>query len=84
MTSETKFFDDCRELFLTDGWKAFKDEVIVGLNSVHVASLESADDFWKAKGRVEALSQIVGWEDAVLAAEAQQEADSEDSYEEAV
>ena len=56
----------------------------MGLNSVHVASLESAEDFWKAKGRVEALSQIAGWEDAVLAAEAQQEADSEDSYEEAV
>lgn len=73
--SDQKFFEDCRTMFLTDGWKAFQQELAVALQSIQVGAIDSSDEFWKAKGRWEALSQVLGWENAVKAAEEQAEED---------
>jgi len=70
-----KFFEACRTMFLSDGWKAFQEEIQVGIQSINVASIESTNDFWKAKGRLETLAQIAGWQSAVLAAEEAAEED---------
>lgn len=77
MSSEDqRFFDDCRSLFLTDGWKHFQNEINVALQSLNLGAINSSEEFWKAKGKFETLLQIAGWENAVLAAEQQSE-DSE-------
>ena len=68
---DQKFFDACRTMFMSDGWKAFQQEIATAAQSINVSSLESAEDFWKAKGRMEILLQIAGWENAVLMAEEQ-------------
>jgi len=75
--SDQKFFDDCRTMFLTDGWKAFQEELQIAIQSIHVGAIENSDEFWKAKGRWEALSQILGWESAVKMAEEQAEEDTD-------
>jgi|TARA_S200002703_G_C3795130_1_gene245492 hypothetical protein len=77
MSSEDqRFFDDCRSLFLTDGWKHFQNEINVALQSLNLGAINSSEEFWKAKGKFETLLQVAGWENAVLAAEQQSE-DSE-------
>ena len=77
MSSEDqRFFDDCRSLFLTDGWKHFQNEINVALQSLNLGTINSSEEFWKAKGKFETLLQVAGWENAVLAAEQQSE-DSE-------
>lgn len=77
MSSEDqRFFDDCRTLFLTDGWKHFQNEINVAIQNLNLGAIDSSEEFWKAKGRFETLLQIAGWENAVLAAEQQAE-DSE-------
>jgi len=77
MSSEDqRFFDDCRSLFLTDGWKHFQNEISVALQSLNLGAINSSEEFWKAKGKFETLLQVAGWENAVLAAEQQSE-DSE-------
>lgn len=63
-------------MFLTDGWKAFQEELQVALQSINVGAIEGSNEFWKAKGRWETLSQILGWENAVKAAEEQAEEDN--------
>jgi hypothetical protein len=74
MTEEDKkFFEDARDLFLTTGWANFKAELEVAINQIHVANCEDEKEFWKAKGRFEILSQLVGYENAVAAAEASNE-----------
>jgi hypothetical protein len=72
-----KFFDNCRTMFMTDGWRIFQEEIIVAANSINIAGLNTAEDFWKAKGKLEILAQVSNWEAAVLAAEEQQEQDYE-------
>ena len=80
MSSEDqRFFEDCRSLFLTDGWKHFQKEVQAGIQSLNFGSVDSSNEFWKAKGRWETLLQIAGWENAVLAAEQQAEEPEEDA-----
>jgi hypothetical protein len=75
-SEDQRFFDDCRSLFLTDGWKHFQNEINVALQSLNLGAINSSEEFWKAKGKFETLLQIAGWENAVLAAEQQSE-DSE-------
>ena len=80
MSSEDqKFFEDCRSLFLTEGWKHFQIEIGVAIQSLNLGAIDSSNEFWKAKGRFEALLQIAGWENAVLAAEQQAEEPEEDA-----
>ena len=71
MNDDQKFFEDCRTMFITDGWKHFQQEVQTRIQSLNLGALNTAEEFWKAKGRWEALLQIAGWENAVLAAEQQ-------------
>ena len=79
MSSEDqKFFEDCRSLFLTDGWKHFQKEIGVAIQSLNLGAIDSSNEFCKAKGRFEALLQIAGWENAVLAAEQQAEEPEEE------
>jgi hypothetical protein len=74
MTEEDKkFFEDARDLFLTTGWANFKAELEVAINQIHVANCEDEKAFWMAKGRFEILSQLLGYENAVAAAEASNE-----------
>ena len=76
MTPEdAKFFEEARDMFLTPGWAAFKQELLVALQSINLDSLNSSDDFWQAKGRASALAQVLNWEESVKLAEEQQEAD---------
>ena len=75
-SEDQRFFDDCRSLFLPDGWKHFQNEINVALQSLNLGAINSSEEFWKAKGKFETLLQVAGWENAVLAAEQQSE-DSE-------
>ena len=70
---DKKLFEDARDLFLTTGWANFKAELEVAINQIHVANCEDEKEFWKAKGRFEILSQLLGYENAVAAAEASNE-----------
>lgn len=75
---DQKFFEACREMFMSDGWKAFQQEIVNGIAAIRIEACESADDFWMAKGRLQILHQIAGWESAVLAAEAQASEDADE------
>ena len=74
--TDQKFFEDCRTMFMSDGWKAFQDELEIALRSINVGAIADSNEFWKAKGRWETLSQVLGWENAVKAAEEQAEEDN--------
>jgi hypothetical protein len=68
-----KVFDDAREMFLTDGWKDFIDEIDGLIETLTLDAASSADEFFHCKGRLEALRVVSNYESAVLATEAQHE-----------
>ena len=73
---ESKYFDDARTMFLTDGWKAFMEELDEAIKACTLDACQSADQFWEMRGRLATLRQIAGYENGVLAAEAMQEEDN--------
>jgi len=70
-----KYFEQAREMFLTEGWKTFQEEVNEAIESCKVDTINSADEFWLVKGRLQVLRQMAGYEAVMLAAEAQAEED---------
>ena len=72
---DQKYFEDARTMFMSDGWKAFQEEVNEAVESLTLDSAGTSDEFFTVKGRLSALRQIAGYENALLAAELQQEAD---------
>jgi hypothetical protein len=66
--ADKKFFEDARDLFLTTGWANFKAELEVAINQIHVANCEDEKAFW-----------MVGYENAVLAAEESHEEEDDAS-----
>lgn len=73
---DDKYFEDARAMFMTEGWKTFLAEVEQAIASITVDSLSTSEEFHQARGRLGALRQIAGYENAMFAAEAMQEADS--------
>ncbi len=77
---DDKYFDDARGMFMTDGWQTFIAEVEQAIAAITVDSLSSSEEFHQARGRLSALRQIRGYENAMMAAEAMQEADDAEDF----
>lgn len=73
---DQKFFEDAREMFMSQGWKDFvaaKEEDIAGARIENIADEKS---FWMAKGSLHVLHQIVGFENYITLLEAQEAEDA--------
>jgi len=78
MTPEDqKFFENAREMFLTEGWKAFMADIKRNIEHTRVENLEDEKAFWMAKGQLSVLRQLAGYEDYLHHAEQNAEQDDE-------
>ncbi|MDG1315138.1 MAG: hypothetical protein P8P29_06415 [Flavobacteriaceae bacterium] len=68
---EQEAFDNARGMFMTEGWKDFVEEVEGLIETLTLDAASTSDEFFHCKGRLEALRAIAGYENAVLASEAQ-------------
>jgi|SaaInlStandDraft_1057018.scaffolds.fasta_scaffold16101_3 hypothetical protein len=73
-----KLFKDARDMFLTDGWKDFIEEINGLIETLTLDAASTSDEFFHAKGRLESLRVVSNYEAAVLAAEADH--DSQEEY----
>lgn len=76
---DDKYFDDAREMFLTQGWKNFMEETLESINMTRIEALEDVESFWKAKGSLDIMHRILGYENYLKHSEDQA---AEDDYEE--
>lgn len=72
---ESKYFDDARTMFMTEGWKAFVSELDEAITACTLDACNSSEQFWEMRGRLATLRQIAAYENGVLAAEQMQEED---------
>ena len=70
----SKYFDDARTMFMTEGWKDFQKELDEAIAVCTLDACRTTEEFWQMRGRLEALRQMAGYENAILAAEASQDA----------
>ena len=65
----TKYFETYMDLFLTDGWKQFKEEFEE--SHKHLNTLDTLHDekhFMYRKGQLEVLNRLVRFEDTIKGA----------------
>jgi hypothetical protein len=65
----TKYFETYMDLFLTDGWKQFKEEFEESFK--HLNTLDTLHDekqFMYRKGQLEVLNRLVRFEDTIKGA----------------
>ena len=60
-----KYYSNYLELFMTDGWKQFKEDTENVIKSINLLSLEDAKQLHLAQGQIEILNWILDWETSV-------------------
>ena len=73
MDDPESVFEAARDMFLTEGWQNFIDEIEGLIETLTLDSASTSDDFFHSKGKLEALRVVANYESAVLATEAQHE-----------
>ncbi len=70
-----QYFDNARQMFMTDGWKTFQEELDEAITTCTLDSCNTSEQFWEMRGRLTTLRQLAGYENAILAAEQMQDED---------
>ena len=79
MNEQEKIFDAARELFNTEGWANFINDIVNNIQSIRVENIDDEKGFWIAKGQLNVLHSIAGYENMMRASEEQaDEDDAED------
>lgn len=60
-----KYYNNYLELFMTDGWKQFKEDTENVIKSINLLALEDAKQLHLAQGQMEILNWILDWETSV-------------------
>lgn len=69
------YMDDAREMFMTQGWKNFMIETEESIKAVRVESLEDEVAFHEAKGALNMMYRVLGYEAYIKHLEEQEEED---------
>ena len=64
-----EYYESLLNLFSTDGWKNFQEDMLNSLDSLNdLQTITNADEFWLRKGQIQTLSFIVNYEQAAKSA----------------
>lgn len=64
-----EYYESLLNLFSTDGWKNFQEDMLNSLDSLNdLQTINTADEFWLRKGQIQTLSLIVNYEQAAKSA----------------
>ena len=62
------YYNTYFDLFLTDGWKQFIEDIISNANNFSVQSIKDAEELYKAQGSLNVLGSIANFEASIKAA----------------
>jgi hypothetical protein len=65
-------------MFLTEGWKTFMQETYDSITQTRIENVEDEKEFWKAKGALDVMHRVFGYENFVDHMQAEDEADNEE------
>ena len=77
MDEQEKIYDAARELFNTEGWVNFIQDITDNIESIRVENIDDEKGFWIAKGQLNVLHSIAGYENMMRAAEELEDEDSD-------
>ena len=60
------YFNNYFDLFLTDGWKQFVEEVITASSSINVRSISDEKELRYVQGQLNIVDNVTNWEASIL------------------
>jgi hypothetical protein len=66
MTPETqKYYEDYADLFLTDGWKAFQEDIQAATSTINIMSMADARDLHISQGKLDVFQRLLSWQNSI-------------------
>jgi hypothetical protein len=62
------YYNTYFDLFLTEGWKQFIEDIISNANNFNIQSIKDAEELYKAQGSLNVLTSIANFEASIKAA----------------
>jgi hypothetical protein len=59
---EEKYYENFFDLFATEGWKQFVEDLQIAFDSYNIESLETLEELHKAKGERAMLSRMLSFQ----------------------
>jgi len=59
------YFEALIDTFATVGWKAIMEDMQEGADQLTLENCKTAEEFWRAKGQMEAYRKMLSYEDFI-------------------
>jgi hypothetical protein len=66
MTPELqKYYEDYADLFLTDGWKQFQEDIQAAALTINIMSLKDSKDLHISQGKLDVFQRLLNWQNSI-------------------
>ena len=66
MTPELrKYYEDYADLFMTDGWKQFQEDIQAAAFTINIMSLNDAKDLHISQGKLDVFQRLLNWQNSI-------------------
>ena len=66
MTPELqKYYEDYADLFMTDGWKTFQQDIIAAASTINIMALKDAKDLHISQGQLDVFQRLINWQNSI-------------------
>tara|TARA_R110000782_G_scaffold113803_1_gene203985 strand:+ start:605 stop:865 length:261 start_codon:yes stop_codon:yes gene_type:complete len=60
-----KYYEDYADLFLTDGWKQFQEDIQAAALTINIMSLKDAKDLHVSQGKLDVFQRLLNWQNSI-------------------
>ena len=66
MTPELrKYYEDYADLFMTDGWKTFQEDILAAASTINIMALNDAKDLHISQGKLDVFQRLINWQNSI-------------------
>ena len=66
MTPELrKYYEDYADLFMTDGWKTFQEDILAAASTINIMALKDARDLHISQGKLDVFQRLLNWQNSI-------------------
>lgn len=60
-----KYYEDYADLFLTDGWKQFQEDIQAAALTINIMSMQDAKDLHLSQGKLDVFQRLLNWQNSI-------------------
>lgn len=60
-----KYYENYADLFLTDGWKQFQEDIQAAALTINIMSLKDAKDLHISQGKLDVFQRLLNWQNSI-------------------